>query len=295
MTSGLSKLIQSITDINNKYRDPNSSTKQKIIALWEMGNCLKNLGVKKPHSVGWSIQEETKGVIKRPTVFRSYKIKQIWPDKDSLLNDIGNVKQMSSLTEMLPLIDPNQGVRKKMTADELQLIYKLACSNDVTAFKAYLVKLKKKYSHGRLGKPLDKEKHLHGLEDISDGFRKIQITLTKLFAKTEKDEREAFKEKIPSEEFAAFSNMCLSLTTKDNFRLYKRRGPEKSASTDDEFKFLYNSFRGILSKSNDTERARLRRLISAEAFAQLSDMISSIRSEDSVKDYRARQKLSIGL
>ena len=295
MTNRLSKLIQSITDINNKYRDPNSSTKQKIIALWEMGNCLQSLGVKKPHSVGWSIQEETKGVIKRPTIFRSYKIKQIWPDKDKLLNDIGNLKQMSFLIEMLPLVDPAQGVRKKMSVNELQSIHSLACSNDATAFKSYLAKLKKKYSHGRLGKPLDKEKHLEGLDAISNGFRKLQATLSKLFAETEKNEREIFKGKIPSDEFVVFSNMCLSLTTKDNFRLYKGRGPEVSNAKDESFKFLYDSFRDILSKSIDTERARLRRLISAEAFAQLSDMISSIRSEDSVKDYRARQRLSIGL
>jgi len=104
-----------------------------------------------------------------------------------------------------------------------------------------------------------------------------------------------FRKAIEEEELKAFANMCISLTTKDNCRLYKRSGPRVSSSRDENFRALYDYYRQLLDKESDVERARLRRLIAAEAFAQMSDAISSVRSEEGVQDYRERQKMSIEL
>ncbi|MCK4252814.1 hypothetical protein KAX97_15315, partial [candidate division WOR-3 bacterium] len=110
MTTTINTIIKSIRDLNNQYRDPNNTIRIKLEALWEMGDCLDKLGVIKPHSIGWGVQRETKGLIKRPTIFRSHKIRQIWETKTDMINVIGGLKKISFLTEILPLIDPNQVV-----------------------------------------------------------------------------------------------------------------------------------------------------------------------------------------
>lgn len=295
MKVSIQTIIRTISDLNNKYRDPSSNNKGKLESLWEIGECLIRLGVDKPHSTGWAIQKETRGLIKRPTIFRSYKIRQIWTSKEGLLRDIGNIKKLSFLTEMLPLIDPQQEVRKKLEENELKEIYQKACSNSSGQFKNYLAKLKAKYSHGRLGKRLDKSKHLLEIGFVVENFGSMQRYLLKLIQQKESTERDKFREEIKPEEFRAFSNMCISLTTKDNFRLYKKNGPSVASVKNEQFKVLYDYFWAILNKGDDTERARVRRLISAEAFAQMSDIISSIQNENSLDDFRTRQQLSIGL
>ncbi|GEM_PF-3006047 len=295
MKTNIHTIIKEISDFNNRYRDPSSDSAIKLEALWEMGDCLGRLGVDKPHSTGWTIQTETKGLIKRPTIFRSCKIRQIWNTKDDLLRDIGKIKSMSSFIDMLPLIDPQQEVRAKLDESEIQQIYKKACIGSTAGFKSYISKLKTKYSHDRLGKPLDKSKHLAGKEFVTKNFSSLQRYLLELIQQKDSAGREKFRLEIKREEFRAFSNMCISLTTKNNFRLYKKTGPSLSTAQNEQFKVLYNYFYLILDKASDLERARVRRLISPEAFAQMSDIISSIQNEESLSDFRTRQQLSIGL
>jgi hypothetical protein len=295
MAKSINVIVESIRDLNNLYRDPNNATRIKLEALWEMGDCLQKLGVTKPHSIGWKIQSETKGIIKRPTIFRSHKIRQIWKTKKEMINDIGGLKKITFLTEILPLIDPIQGVREKLSADELNQIYIYACKDNTKIFKDYIFSLKKKYSHGSLGQSLDKTKHLHKLEKVVENFKNLRNTLLELFNVLEGAAPEHFKKDIPANETRAFSNMCLSLTTKSNFKLYKNLEPCESRASDKNFRYLYNFFRMVLAKKDDSERARLRRLISAESFAELSDMVSSIQSTEMIKDFKARQRLSIGL
>jgi hypothetical protein len=295
MKANIQIVIKAISDLNNRYRDSCSDIRTKLESLWEMGDCLMKLGVNKPHSIGWTIQKETKGLIKRPTIFRSYKIRTIWTLKDSFLRDIGDIKKLSYITDILPLIDPQQEVRKELNENEIEQIYKKACSDSTSQFKSYISKLKTKYSHGRLGKPLNKTKYLLEIEFVTKRFSSLQRYLLNLVEKAEFVEREKFRKKITPGELRAFSNMCISLTTKNNFRLYKKKWPSISYAQNYDFKVLYDYFYSILGKSDDTERARVRRLISPEAFAQMSDIILSMQNEESLDDFRSRQQLSIGM
>jgi hypothetical protein len=267
----------------------------KLEALWEMGDRLAKLGVTKPHSIGWAVQRETKGLIKRPTIFRSHKIRIIWQSKQDLMQDLGALQGLSSLTELLPLIDPAQDVKRKLSPEQLSGLFKHACSDSPGEFKQYLQVLKKQFSHGKLGKPLDKAKHLSRLQDVVLNFKRLRTFLFNLLEQESAAERLNFRAHTRTDELRAFSNMCIALTTKDNYRLYKRLGSASSSSLNKEFTALYDRFRHILDKSSDVERARLRRLISAEALAEMSDMISSISSEEAVDDFKERRKLTIPL
>lgn len=293
MSTSLNAIVQAISEPNNRYRDPSTPIRQKLEALWEIGDRLIKLGVTKPHSVGWAVQRETRGLIKRPTVFRSHKIRTIWSSKEELLRDLGELQGLSRLTELFPLIDPGQAVRSRLSATEIADLYKHACSDDARQFKACVGALKRQLTHGKLGKSLDRSKHLAKLRDVVFNFKAFQSFLLKLVEHASQDEREHIREVIAADELRAFSNMRIALTTKDNYRLYKQLSPMTSNSGNSEFKFLYDRFRVILDRTSDVERARLRRLISAEAFAQMSDLVSSLTSEAGVEDFKARQKIAI--
>jgi hypothetical protein len=295
MSPDTNAIVKAIVSLNNSYRNRLTSTQMKLEALWEIGDQLIKMGVTSPHSVGWSVQRETGGLIKRPTIFRSHKIRTIWSSKNEMVMDVGLIRGLSNLTEILPLIDPAQNVRRQLSSKQINEIYRHACSDAPQQFKRYIAELKKKFSHGRLGKPLDKSKHLDHLESVVSTFRALLTYLSMIINQEASAERSLFRASTSRAEMRAFSNMCIALTTKDNFRLYKRLGPPTSTSRNLQFQTLYAYFYKMLDNRADVERARLRRLIPAEALAQMSDIVSSLNSETGVKDYAARQKIAINL
>ncbi len=295
MSVSIKEIVAKIALLNNQYRDRATPIRAKLEAMWEIGDVLVQLRVTKPHAIGWAVQKETRGLIKRPTVFRSYKVRIIWDAKDSLMNDLGALKSLSNLTEILPLIDPAQEVRSKLSAQQLEAVYKHACYDAPKKFKEFINELKKEYAHDRLGSPLNRERHLKELEDARAKLRLLIEYLNKLISGSDLNIRDKFREDTAEIEVRSFSNMCISLTTKDNLRLYKNIGPGQSSSKNDIIRFLYDYFHSILNKKSDDERARLRRLVSADVLAQISDMVSSLLTEDGVKDFKARQRMSIKL
>ena len=295
MSANIKEIVNRIASLNNKYRDLSTPIRAKLEALWEIGDALVQLGVTKPHTVGWAVQKETRGLIKRPTVFRSHKVRTIWHTKESLIRDFGELRSLSNLTEILPLIDPTQEVRNKLSQQQLAEIYKHACYDSPVKFKRYIKALKQQYAHDRLGCPLNRDRHLKELGDVTDNLRTLVGYLNKIISDSKTSMRQQFRNDTPEVEIRSFSNMCISLTTKDNLRLYKNIGPTKSSSENKAIRHLYDYFHGILNQTGDNERARLRRIISAEVLAQLSDMISSLLTENGVKDFKARQKIAIKL
>lgn len=295
MPTNIKEIVNRIASINNLYRDTSTLTRTKLGALWEIGDVLVKLGVTKPHAVGWLVQSETRGLIKRPTIFRSHKIRTIWNTKESLVMDLGELKYLSNLIEILPLVDPLQEVREKLSQQQLADIYKHACYDPPKKFKEYIKVFKQKYAHDRLGHSLNRDRHLMELGLIVKNLRTLIDYLNGLINNSESSPRLEFRNNTPELEIKAFSNMCISLTTKENLRLYKSIGPAESSSKNEMIKHLYDYFHSILNRTGDDERARLRRVVAAEALAQLSDAISSLLTESGVKDFKARQKITIKL
>lgn len=295
MSAKIKEIVNRIASLNNKYRDRSTPIRSKLEALWDIGDTLIQLGVTKPHAIGWAVQKETRGLIKRPTVFRSHKIRTIWDTKEGLIRDFGESKSLSNLIEVLPLIDPAQEVRNRLSKQQLDEIYKHASCDVPVKFKKYIKALKQQYAHDQLGRSLNRDKRLKELGEVVGNLRTLIGYLNKIMSDPEPSMRQQFRDDTAEIEVRSFSNMCISLTTKDNLRLYKNIGPTESSSKNKTIKYLYDYFHSILNKIGDNERARLRRVISAEVLAQFSDMISSLLTEDGVKDYKARQKIAIKL
>jgi hypothetical protein len=290
----LDNLIKAIVPLNNVFREGSRTSIERLLIMWEIGNELVEHAVNSPHSCGWAIQEKTKGLIKRPTIFRSYKVRSIWPSKESLKQDLGKIKTLSNFTTILPLIDPNQPVRKKMSKNELQNLFQLASNNQSNEFKSYVEALKAKYSHGSLGKKLDKSKHLKDLSEITNHIKRLNKELSYLIIRGTAEERELFRSQISEPDRKTLSNMFLALTTKENFKLY-RPATESGSSSTDYINRIYDSLIKALDKTSDVDRARFRRLLDSNFLANISDMLSSIGSEKSIEDFKMRASLTIDL
>ena len=295
MSANIKEIVARIASLNNLYRDLSTPIRTKLETLWEIGDLLVKSKVTKPHTVGWAVQRETRGLIKRPTVFRSHKIRTIWNTKESFIRDLGELKALSNLTEILPLVDPSQEVREKLSQQQLEDIYKHTCYELPIKFKKYIKSLKKKYAHDQLGRPLNRDKYLKELDMVVKNLRILIDYLNRLINDSKFSERLKFRNNTLELEIRAFSNMCISLTTKENLRLYKSIGPSKASSKNGVIKYLYDYFHSILNLTRNEERARLRRVVSAEILAQISDMISSLLTESGVKDFKTRQKITIKL
>ena len=221
-----------------------------------------------------AVQKETKEIIKRSTIIRCYKVRAIWDSKEALLRDLGGIEFISNLFEILPLIDPLQEVRGSLSPRQLSEIYSQACSDTSKGFRKYISGIKHKYSHGRLGKPLNRERYLEALNDVVIKLKKMIEYLRGIINDKDVSRRDEFRKNIYSlQDTMAFSNMCISLTTKENFRLYKKKWSSESLAKNEDIRFLYKFLYDLLSRNRDEERARLRRLVSAEILAQISDMM----------------------
>ena len=268
---------------------------RRMVALWEIGNALLDLDVKNPHAIGVQIQTATQGMIKRMTMFRSHKARKIWTSKEALLRDVGQIKGISNFEEMMPVIDPTQSVRARLSESEMADLYRHASQDKPKDFESYVRSIKTQYAHDRLGKALDRSRHLASLSTVADTFQKLLKELSEAMKSNNPKVRKDLRSRIAQPELSAFSNMCLSLTSKENIQLYKRSGPESANSKSPGFCSVYNNFRSLLSKSSDRERARLRRVISVERLAFASDLISSLKDEIGVANFKERQKLTLNL
>jgi hypothetical protein len=181
-----------------------------------------------------------------------------------------------------------------MSKNELQNLFQLASNNQSNEFKSYVEALKAKYSHGSLGKKLDKSKHLKDLSEITNHIKRLNKELSYLIIRGTAEERELFRSQISEPDRKTLSNMFLALTTKENFKLY-RPATESGSSSTDYINRIYDSLIKALDKTSDVDRARFRRLLDSNFLANISDMLSSIGSEKSIEDFKMRASLTIDL
>ncbi len=291
----ISGVVQAITKWNNVYRSPDANLQSKLEALWEMGDYLHKIGARNPHSLGWKIQEATKGLIKRPTVFRSHKLRSIWSTKGEFVRDCRGIKGFSNLREMIPLLDPAQKVHRRIPTQVLAELKKKMRTLSPIEFEKELAAVKAMFKTGRLGERLDRAKHLGGYEELRRCFVCVFQALEKVMAKADSKQRDEVRARVQGQELLAVSNMALALTSKENARFYKRFGPERSSSTWVEFRHLYGTLRILLEEKSEIERARLRRLISPVQLALFFDMTHSLLTEEGVAEFLERRALEFPL
>ena len=288
----LNLLIDKITKANNVYRDTNQAPVNRVLALWDLGDVLLKHEVDKPHSYGWKIQDQTIGIIKRMTIARAYRIRQIWPERNYIKKTFGGIKGTSIFIETLPILDSNGQMYKSLSKDLVDELIKNMNILSSTHFKKYIKNFKAKYGQGRIGENNDRERYLKDYINIQNCFLNFYKQLQKLILENKFGDIDELKTKISLEERKAFSNFCLALTSNKNIVFYKPF-PISSKTKMFNFQIIFNFFKELLEDSNDTRRARLRRVIPPELLVEMSDILNSIVSKEKIINYQRRAKQSI--
>jgi hypothetical protein len=283
----LNLLINEITKANNVYRDANQAPINRILALWDLGDVLLKHKVDKPHSYGWKIQDQTMGIIKRMTIARAYRIRQIWPKRGYIEKTFGGIKGTSIFIESLPILDTNGQMYKSLSKKLIDELIKYMNILPAVQFTKYIKNFKAEHKQGRVGENNDRERYLKDYVNIQNYFLTFYKQLQKLILENNFYGIDELKTKISLEERKAFSNFCLALTSKKNIIFYKPF-PINSKTKMFNFQIIFNFFKELLEDSNDTRRARLRRVVPPELLVEMSDMLNSIVSEEKIKSYQKR-------
>ena len=288
----LNLLIDDITKSNNVYRNTNQAPINRVLALWDLGDVLLKHKVDKPHSYGWKIQDQTIGVIKRMTIARAYRIRQIWAERSFIKNTFKEIKGVSIFIESLPILDTNGQMYKSLSKKAIDELIKNMNILASTHFKKYIMNFKAKYGQGRIGEKNDRERYLKDYVNIQNCFLNFYKQLQKLILENKFDGINELKSKISLEERKTFSNFCLALTSKKNIIFYKPFSNNSKIKIF-EFQYIFNFFKELLEDSNDIRRARLRRVVPPELLVEMSDMLNSIVSKEKIINYQRRVKQSI--
>lgn len=288
-------ILDEIAPHNNVYRDTSASVRDKLAAMWEIGDALVKAGVTRAHSVGWTIQRETGGLVKRPTIFRSHKFRVVWPDKDEFLHRFGGIQGLSSLVEMLPLLDPAQRGKHRVPAGVVEDLARKMHSLPPGEFKVHLAAVKKKHADGTLGKTYNRGRDVGALHSLARSFNAVYKRLQDSVAPGKERLLGALRRDIPSEELRVFSNMCLALTTKDNRALCSELPDSESLAMDTAFRCAFDGAIGLLREHEDARRARFRKVVGPDVLADLADLSNSAITDKGVRAYGQRARVTIAL
>ncbi len=291
----LRRILDGITPHNNVYRDRRASVRDKLAAMWEIGDVLVKAGVTSPHSLGWNLQRETGGLVKRPTIFRSHKFRVVWADKDAFLQAFGNIRGLSSLVDMLPLLDPAQRTKHAVPEEVVKGLVRQMHILPPSKFKSRLDAIKKEYADETLGKTYDRNRHLAALRPVAQSFRKVYTRIRGAVMRADRTVLSAIRRDIPAEELRLFSSMCLALTTKENRDLCSHPPRTKSIAGDVPFRIAYDGAATLLRAGVDARRAKFRKLLLPEALVDLAELCNSVATDECVRAYKQRGRVNIAL
>jgi hypothetical protein len=286
----LREIISEISQYTNEYRlkkDPLN----RLVSMWEIGDVLLKNKQIKPHQIGWKIQELTNGIIKRPLVFRSYKIRTIWPDKTQLIKECTGIKAISNVIEMLPFLDPEK--EENIPPDkELSILKNNMVNMDAITFNSYLKDYKQQHKDMGVGGTNIRDEIIKSkkFNNFIRSFQKIEKQLNEQIKSTPK-QRMKFREKISEEALLFLSKTSQSIASGNHEKI-------KYIKTDDtDFNRVYNMFCEATNLKRDEERARIRRVIPIEHIIDIGIIayaISSEKRKDEIERTKTLQKIING-
>lgn len=177
MQEDIGSIIQELRVPVNQASSREASPVDCLAAMWDIGEILRRHSIDRPHSFGVEIQKATGGIVKRPLIFRSAKVREIWPDRDSLLRECSGLRSQHNVIEMFPYLDPSQRSKYDVTESELSSLRAAMTRLSSSEFSPLLKSFKKAHPQARLGRTLDRDQHLPGMARFAEKLRISRISL----------------------------------------------------------------------------------------------------------------------
>jgi hypothetical protein len=171
MVDDIGGLLQELRPAVNRATDRRTSPVDSLVAMWEIGDLLRKRSILKPHSFGVELQRATGGIVKRPLIFRSAKIREIWSSPDEIRRECSTLKSQHNVIEMLPFLDAKQRTKYDISEAELEALRRAMVNLPSNEFFPRLRDFKKAHPSRRLGKPLDRDQYLPKMVGFADILR----------------------------------------------------------------------------------------------------------------------------
>ncbi len=164
----LGAVLQDIRPSVNVANSSSSSPIDVLVAMWEIGEKLRRRGLGGPYRAGTEIQSATGGLVKGPLIARSVKIRKIWPSVKALRSECSSLQSLWNVMGMLPFLYPDRREHADVTEEDLSQMRSAMVRLPYREFLPLLKSFKREHAGERLGKPLDRERHLPEMAQFAD-------------------------------------------------------------------------------------------------------------------------------
>jgi len=274
----ITQLIEEITPLNNKYREgikSNLSGTEIIKIMWDVGEILFKLGIKKIHSIAWKIYGKERGIrrsyITRDFLSYCFRIRKFFKSKSEIDEEYPFLQRYSLFREAFPLLENAKYAldRKEREA----LINLLNSQQPFQTMKKKIVKMKRE----KIRIYNDRRQRLSEMAPMKDNFIEIYKDLSALIQDNDLSTVKIFREKMGDDLLSQISQLCLSFTQEG--LLFPEIDQNQIEKLEVKWKLLCNNLIR-LSNSDIETRNRFRRLIPISKIMEVAEILNGFRTDD---------------
>jgi hypothetical protein len=283
----IQKLIQDISPLYNSYKQTSRdiSGTDSLYIMWDIGNVLKNVIDKSkipPHNLYRKIYGKSEGstdiqqksYITREFLGRAYRIRNIFTDKNEILEQLPSLKNFILFREAMPFFD---NPKYKFVGKEKQALLKLLNSKESSAS---ILKKVKSLQKEKIGRTNNRTQRLVELENEKQAFITFYNYLFNLIKTGDYASIAKEFSDISSSDLAKISSATSCLAQEG------LKYPELPSGDFNEKCQKYTELiKNLASQTDPKERRRFRRLIPPSRIVRLAEMLQAISSKESYKSY----------
>lgn len=264
-TVDFGKLIEELAPLNNQWRDGSQS--DKALALWGMGDLLLSSGANPSDKLLWELQGRS--YLTRITLRYALIVRRSWKTRSELEKLIHGLRSFTVFREALPFL---KGDREGINETTYRQVVSLLSSSDTKTAIAYLKKLKAK----KIGR-----RHQKGVS--SDRVQNHSINFLKALSQLEAT---ALIEDFAgsNDALVRLSQIVVAIATDEpiaGWPLATVMLPERLSLLSDPLRLVVQGGRSSLSA--------FRKTVSAERLMQAADLLNSLRSVETLAEWRRRR------
>ncbi|MCX6751412.1 MAG: hypothetical protein NT161_01440 [Candidatus Nomurabacteria bacterium] len=284
----IQKLIDGISPLYNSYKQTsrNISGTKALQIMWEIGDLLKKAievsGVA-PHNLYRQIYGKAEGkenitqksYITREFLGRSYRIRNIFKNKENIQKDLPNLKSFISFREAMPFFDNEKYILKGEEKEKL-----LSLLNSDLSPTSVLDKIKLLQSE-KIGRKNPRNQKLDELQPQKEIFINFY---NYLFYLIKNNDYESVKKEFKDVDISILKTISSNTSALAQEGVKYIEIPESTLDT--QWITYLNILNSFSTQINAKERRRFRRLIPPERIVKLAEMIQALTSEDSFKNFK---------
>jgi len=289
----LANLIDSIAPLYNKYKKNKKTITgtDSLEIMWDIGDLLQQYiqtNDIKPHNLYRQIYGKSEGsenisqksYIPREFQGRCYRIRNMFPIKMKIREDLPTLKTFTCFREAMPFFD---NPKYKLEGTEKQKLLTLLNSNMSTK---HIMNQLKTLQRNRIGKKNPRTQKLDELADQTNLFVEFYNYVYNLI-NTCSFKQVLMKTKGFDKDLLLTLSKNVSALSKDDYKFFDFDIPQNTSTP--LLKFA-NMIKSLIIQNNAKERRRFRRIIRPLRMIRLAEMIYALLSEENFSNFQNKIK-----